>query len=55
MKKQDELLKACKRLINNLPIAHVEEMREIWGNTNVRILLDAIGEVKQAISKAEGR
>ena len=48
------LLKTCSNLVKNLPESEVELAREVWGNTNTRLINDAILQAKFALAAAEG-
>ena len=48
-----KMLEAGKNLVKNLPESEIELVRDIWGNTNTRIISDAVFQVKTAIAAAE--
>lgn len=47
----ERLSQALRRLINEVPEEQLELAREVWGNTNVRIILDRIAEGKAALER----
>jgi len=44
-----ELETAGRRLVNNLPEDTIEEAREVWLNTNTRIILEARNELAKLL------
>ena len=48
------LLGAAEDLIRELPEAVMEEMRDVWGNTNFQIIMGKRWLLTQAITRARG-
>lgn len=51
----DELLKACKSLVNNLPDFVLDLARDSIGNSNVSAIYEARTRAKSIINRIESR
>lgn len=49
-----DMYKALRWIVKNLTTDEVELAREVWGNTNTRIILEAVEAGRQALAKAKG-
>ena len=47
---RDALKVAAKKLLNEMPESEIELIREVWGNTNTRILLERRSELAAALA-----
>jgi hypothetical protein len=45
-----QLQAALKNLINHLPESEIELAREVWGNTNTRLILEYREEARQKLA-----
>ena len=49
-----QLRAALKNLINHLPESEIELAREVWGNTNTRLILEYREEARQILADSGG-
>jgi hypothetical protein len=47
------LAEALRGVIKNLPESEIELAREVWGNTNTRIILDSFAEAERILKELE--
>lgn len=49
-----DVYEALRWIVKNLTTDEIELAREVWGNTNTRIILEAVEAGRQALAKAKG-